>query len=310
MKTFKKYLKYIKQPLKIACIMSMGIPLAHAATFPLNGSDVVGSEKYVVPQGNETLLQLARDYDVGYEEIIRANPHVNSQSRLSGGRVFIPSRFVLPPGPRHGIVINLAELRLYYFPPGKNVVVTKPIGIGREGWQTPTGVTRITAKEKDPYWYPTPNVRAEAARHGTPIPEVFPPGPDNPLGNYKMRLQGPIWSTILIHGTNRPEYVGSRVSAGCIRLMPEDIEEIFHMVPVGTEVRVINQPFKAGWANGQLYFEAHYPLAEEKEHYAADMTSVVKAISSKTAGRHTTIKWSLVQNAAKRPNGIPQVVSN
>lgn len=307
MKNIRK--AYMKSLIGVLSLCGLGLPQAQATVFPLPTSgDVVGEEKYVFPQNNETLLQLARNYDVGYEEIMMVNPQLNPQSSLSSStRVFIPTRFILPAAARTGIVINLAELRMYYFPPGRNVVITKPIGIGREGkWQTPVGVTKIVAKEHDPYWHPTENVRAEAARHGTPIPEIFPPGPDNPLGQYEFRLG---WPTILIHGTNRPETVGSRVSAGCIRLMPEDIEEMYGIIPVGTEVRVVNQPFKAGWLNDRLYFEAHYPLQEQQAHYAADMTSVVNTIHEKISGRTALIKWSVVENAAKRPNGVPQVVN-
>ncbi|NKB46913.1 MAG: L,D-transpeptidase family protein [Legionellales bacterium] len=284
--------------------------LSFGLTFPLppSGNDIVGEVKVVKTKPGDTLSDVARRYGVGIEEIREANPGVSRRSRIAGGRkIVIPSRFILPSGPRKGIVINLAEQRLYYFPTGQNIVITEPVGIGREGqWRTPTGTTQVTGKAKNPAWRPTANVRAEAARNGTPIPEYFPPGPDNPLGRHVLRLG---WATYLIHGTNRPEGVGSRVSAGCIRMYPEDIAALYAMVPVGTPVRVVSEPFKVGWHNGHLYYEAHSQLVEDKRRFSTNMNLVVNAINNETGGRESMVQWSKVRRATRKADGIPEIIS-
>ncbi|MBS0357901.1 MAG: L,D-transpeptidase family protein, partial [Proteobacteria bacterium] len=214
---------------------------------------------------------------------------------------------ILPPAPRQGVVINLPELRLYYYPPGTNTVVTAPVGIGREGWATPLGVTRVVAKEKDPYWYPTESVRADAERLGHPIPKMFPPGPDNPLGNYVMRLA---WNTYLIHGTNNPAGVGLRSSAGCIRMYPEDIESIYKRVPVGTQVRVINEPLKMAWENEKLYVEVHPLLSDEPTPASMDTPSLVNKVSDIARAKNALIQWSAAKSALAQPTGIPTVIAS
>lgn len=234
--------------------------LAQRFILPGASNDVIGSNKTIFARDGQTLADIGRENGVGYYEMVNANPHISPVRRLSTAwKVLIPGQFILPPGERKGIVINLAELRLYYYPEGTNIVITHPVGIGKEnGWETPTGVTKVIKKEEDPIWRPTVRVRAEAARRGYPIPKVFPPGPDNPLGRHLLRLG---WHTYLIHGTNQVQSIGGRVSAGCIRLLPDAIQELYDMVPVGTQVRVINQPFKAGWSKGRLYLKRilHWP---------------------------------------------------
>lgn len=290
-------------------LMLLSATTASALTFalPRGNNSVVGKVTTVSAHNGDTLADVGRRYDIGINEMRRANPGISLATRFNGGRsIVIPGQFILPPGPRKGIVINLAELRLYYFPADKDIVVTHPVGIGREGgWQTPIGTTHITVKVKDPAWRPTANVRAEAARNGTPIPDIFPAGPNNPLGQYAMRLG---WKSYLMHGTNRPDGVGSRVSAGCIRMFPKDIESLYGLVDTGTSVRVINEPFKSGWQNGRLYFEAHRPLAEQQHVYAKDMASVVNAIHQQTAGQNAVVQWTLVKKAASHPDGVPVVI--
>jgi len=295
----------------LSLLLLMWMPhTALALTFPIPAKgDVIGEVKKVKARGGETLADVGRRYGVGRDEMVGANPGFDNRQRLSSGtRLVVPSQYILPPGSRKGIVINLAELRLYYYPPGQNIVITEAVGIGREGiggWQTPTGSTEIIGKQKDPPWRPPDSVRAEAARNGTPIPRYFPPGKNNPLGEYAMRLG---WTSYLIHGTNRPDGVGSRVSAGCIRMYPEGIEALFPLISVGTSVRIINEPFKTGWLNGKLYFEAHRPLVEEENKYAADMAAVVKTVYNNTQYQDTFVKWSIVEKAANGFSGIPAII--
>ncbi|MGQ3891086.1 L,D-transpeptidase family protein [Legionella sp. CNM-4043-24] len=262
--------------------------------------DLVGEVQYATSLPGETLAEAGVRFDIGYYEMRNANPRVDPLRTLAPGtRLLIPSLYILPPGKRQGLVINLAEYRLYYYPPGDNVVVTAPVGIGREGWNTPIGETRVTAKERDPIWRPTDNVRAEAARHGTPIPNSFPPGAGNPLGRHVLRLG---WPTYLIHGTNRRDGVGSRVSAGCIRMTPEDIESLFDQVPVGTPVRVINQSVKTGYDKGKLYMEVH-PLLEQSRNLSLN-TLITKQLSE-----YGVTRSDLIASQSTYPDGVPAKVS-
>lgn len=214
------------------------------ATFVLPASgNLVGEIKYTRSAIGETIDEVGRRFNVGYYEMVKANPHVDANHTLANNTaLIIPAQFILPNVPRKGIVINLAEYRLYYFPEDENVVITFPVGIGREGWDTPLGLTKLTAKVVNPAWRPTAKLRAAAEEMGAPIPEVFPSGPDNPLGSHVLRLG---WPTFLIHGTNRVDGIGAKVSAGCIRMLPDDIEYLYSLVHIGTPVRIINEPIKA-----------------------------------------------------------------
>lgn len=219
--------------------------LSTAAVYVIpSKGNVIGKVQRTSSEVNETIEDVGRRFGIGYYEMVRANPHADARhSLIAGSSLVIPSQFVLPSVPREGIVINLAEYRLYYYPPGENVVMTFPVGIGKKGWSTPVGVTKVTTKVTHPTWRPTPKVLEAAENMGAPLPDAFPPGPNNPLGNYALRLG---WPTFLIHGTNRVEGIGTRVSAGCIRMLPDDIEYLFHNVKVGTKVRIINIPVKTG----------------------------------------------------------------
>ena len=238
---------------------------ADAKSWPLTeGQEWVGHSYTVTPKPGDTLSTIGLRYSMGAEEMRRANPMIDPIRPLTNpSQIKIPESFILPNAPHEGIVINLPEYRLYYYPPDKSEVIIMPVGIGRAGWKTPLGVTSITTLSESPVWRPTINVRLEAARNGTPIPNQFPPGPDNPLGQYVLRLG---WPTYLIHGTNRPEGVGARVSAGCIRMLPTDIDYLYHNVRVGTPVRVVNQTLKYTRVANKLLVQA-YPsvIAEEEE---------------------------------------------
>jgi len=234
---------------------------------------VVGVPQVVLTSDSDTLADLARTYGLGYDELIAANPDVDPWLPGENTPVLLPTQFVLPDVPRKGIVLNIAAKRLFYFPvvaEGEPVIVkTFPIGIGRVGWETPLGITTVTAKAKDPHWYVPLSVRQEHAALGDPLPSVIPPGPENPLGHRVLKLDMPGY---LIHGTNQPYGVGMRISHGCVRLYPENIEYLYELVDIGESVNIINEPYLLGEYEGQWYFESHTPLeddvlsAEERLH--------------------------------------------
>ena len=233
---------------------------AHGDTFLLTPSDtrLVGTVRYIKSRAEDTLVDIALLHGQGYDEIRSANPRVDAWLPGQGTPITIPSQYLLPDAVREGIIVNLGEMRLYYYPePGLGVppsVITYPIGIGRDDWPSPTGATKIIQKIPQPAWYPPASIRAEHAAQGRPLPMLVPAGPDNPLGQYAMRLG---ISGYLLHGTNKRYGVGMRVSHGCIRLYPADIEALFSQVPNGTRVELIDQPYKAGVHNGRLYVEVH-----------------------------------------------------
>lgn len=205
---------------------------------PSDGSSEVGVRQTVIARYEDTFADLAEHYDLGYQEMLDANPGVDAWLPKVGTPIQIPTQFSLPDGPREGVVINLNELRLYYFPAGTRLVYTYPLGIGREGWDSPVGMTRVTEKVANPSWFPTPSIRAEHAAEGDPLPNRVPPGPDNPLGPYKIRLGLPAY---LIHGSNKKFGIGTRTSHGCFRMYNQDIAELFSMIPVGTKVRILSE---------------------------------------------------------------------
>lgn len=306
--------RMIKRTLFLSVLLGFCLS-ARAAMYviPGPGNDIIGRTRLVEAKAGERLGEIGMRTGTGYYAMQAANPDIDPYKHLSeGSKVVIPNEFILPPGPRTGIVINLPEFRLYYYLPGQNIVMTFPIGIGRDGgfesggWGTPVGMTKVIKKTAFPTWHPTQHVRDYAASQGTPIPAEFPPGPDNPLGEYAMYLG---WPAILIHGTNSPAFIGTRASAGCIRMMPEAIKALFQAVPVGTTVRVINQPFKAGWRNRQLYVEAHLPLDEEQGVYNETLSSLVSIVAQETQGHEVAVSWSAVRSTAAQTTGIPQVVS-
>ena len=225
---------------------------------------VIGKPQVVFTSATDTLADLARTYGLGYDELIAANPDVNPWLPGENTPVLLPTEFVLPDVPREGIVLNMASKRLFYFPAvgaGEPVLVkTFPIGIGRVGWETPLGATTVVDKARNPHWYVPWSVRQEHAEMGDPLPSVVPPGPDNPLGHRVLKLDMPGY---LIHGTNQPYGVGMRVSHGCVRLYPENIEYLYELVEVGETVTIINEPFLFGQHDGELYFESHAPLEDD-----------------------------------------------
>lgn len=294
--------------------VAFGLELARATTFPLPSpsTQLVGQITYVTTSYEDTLLDIARRHGLGYQEVVLANPAVDPWLPGEGTKVLLPTRYLLPATPREGIVINRAEMRLYYYPTRRSravtEVITYPVGIGRVEWETPLAVTEVTAKVVDPTWYPPASIRAEHAEAENPLPAAVPPGPDNPLGRFAMNLG---LAGYLIHGSNKSYGIGMRVSHGCIRLYPEDIETLFAGVPIGTPVRIINQPFKTGWAENILYLEVH-PAGDDGAKAAAmqDLTSLVRMLVMATQ-KHPeyAVNWERAEKIALTPRGIPLAVT-
>jgi L,D-transpeptidase ErfK/SrfK len=284
--------------------------LAQTFTIPPAGDNLVGRIMVVGTRYQDTLSDVARAHDIGFDEIASANPAVDHWLPGAGTRVIVPGWYILPDTPHTGIVLNLPEMRLYYYPPpqrGKPAqVMTFPVGIGRMDWSTPLGLTRVSAKIPNPAWYPPVSIRDEHAADGASLPVKIDPGPDNPLGEFALQLALPGY---LIHGTNRPYGVGMRVSHGCVRLYPEDISRLFSEVRVGTPVRIINQPYKAGWHRGVLYFEAHPPLEEDRSAMQNNLTPAIRVVLTAARQRSVHIDWDKVTRAAAAARGIPVAVS-
>lgn len=297
----------------VIALLTLLLPTTLLATtydLPSEYFDVIGAPRTVVTAHEDTLVEIARQAGIGLEQMERINPGVDMWLPGEGTQVIIPSHYVLPRVPREGLVLNLPEMRMYYFPPrqaGRPAQVqTFPIGIGRETWATPLGKTKITAKIKDPVWRPPESIRKEHAANGDPLPLIVPAGPDNPLGRYAMRLGIPGY---LIHSTNKPIGVGMRVSHGCIRMLPEDIERLFPQLPVGTTVNIINQPVKAGWHGGKLYIEVHPPLPEYPNDRGAMVEAAMLALNDATAQRAARLDSRAIEAELDRKTGVPQVIS-
>lgn len=274
-------------PAIIGLLLSGG---AAGAAYTIEG-DVAGAVGYHTVRPKETLYDIARRFDVGIVELMESNPGVDPWMPRPGVELTLPTMYVLPPVPRDGIVINLSELRLFYFP-GPHRVMTFPIGIGKKGWETPTGDTMVVSKRPDPVWTPPESIRLENPE----LPEFILPGPDNPLGKYALNLG---WSGYLIHGTNKPYGVGRRSSHGCIRLYPEDIARLYDAVKEGERVTVINTPYKIGWQQDTLYLEV-MPAQEDIPEVYGDIKQV--------AGR-AAIDWPAVRSAIDERNGVPVAVA-
>ncbi|MCY1418286.1 L,D-transpeptidase catalytic domain [compost metagenome] len=235
--------------------------------------------------------------------MVAANPGVDAWLPGAGTEIVLPTRFILPPGPREGIVINLAEYRMYYYPKGQNVVHTYPLGIGREGWGSPvTNGARVTAKTPNPTWTPPASIRAEHAADGDPLPNVVPAGPDNPLGPFKFTLSVPGY---LIHGSNKKFGIGMRTSHGCFRMFNNNVLELAKMAPVGTPVRIINEPYKFGISAGKIYLEAHTPLDDKGDPSVVDKhTAVINALL-KRGDENLRMNWDTVRDVVAAEDGMP-----
>lgn len=277
---------------------------SQAAMYPLN-SDVIGILTQYTVRESDTLYGIARQHDIGIVELLAANPGVDPWRPTPGKELILPTSHVVPVIEHKAIVLNLSELRLFYFPDAQNVM-TFPIGIGKEGWQTPLGTTFITLKRKNPIWIPPASIRKENPE----LPAFIAAGEDNPLGLYAMNLG---WKDYRIHGTNRPYGVGKRSSHGCIRLYPEDIEILFSMVTEGTKVIIIDKPYKLGWQSDALYLEITPTqnqadiIAAYKQPDALNLPEVYEAVR-KIAGNNTKISWYAIEEAIRQHNGIPVII--
>ena len=269
---------------------------------------VIGAPQIVYTDAENTFSDLAREYGLGYDELVAANPDVDPW--LPGDRtpVLLPTQYIVPDVPREGIVLNIAARRLFYFPEvaegQPQTVLTYPIGIGRVGWETPVGTTEVVSKAADPHWFPPASVRQEHAEMGNPLPSVVPPGPDNPLGSHVLKLAMPGY---LIHGTNQPYGVGMRVSHGCVRLYPENIELLYSLVEAGETVRIVNEPYLLGWRNGELYFEAHAPLEDDTLPAAERLEALLESAGEAAglSGRDA----DHIRSLASVANGVVSLVS-
>jgi L,D-transpeptidase ErfK/SrfK len=284
-------------------------PLAHATVYTLKTKDdaVFGEDQTVTTVYEDTLYDLAAKYSLGSEEIIRVNPGIDPWIPGAGKQVVIPGRHILPPGPHEGIVVNLPEHRLYYYPKAKRgepqQVITYPVSIGKMDWRTPLGLTHVIGKQKDPTWYPPESVRKEHAANGDPLPASVPPGPDNPLGAYAMRLAAGN-GTYLIHGTNNPKAVGMPVTHGCIRMYPDDVQALFPLVPVGTPVRLINEPIKVAWVDGELLLEAHPPVDAEGQSFEPNVDQFSELLQKAVGDTTVAIHWDYAREVLQKADGV------
>jgi L,D-transpeptidase ErfK/SrfK len=285
---------------------------------PENG-DLVGYVQKVTVGKDDTLPDIARRFDVGYEEMLLANPGIDPWLPGVGREVVVPTQFVLPAAPHEGVVVNVAAMRIFYYPPHKKgepqIVYTHPIGIGRVGWKTPEGTTRIVAREKDPIWVVPESVRKEHAEDGDMLPAVVKAGPDNPLGEYAFRLS---WPSYLIHGTNKPYGVGMRSSHGCMRLYPEDIAVFYDLIPVGTKVTVVNQPYAFGWRDGTLYMQAYAVMEDDSRNWDKNRKRLLanlmnpkqrQKIGQRIEGADNDVDWQRVGDLAHSPRAVPVPVT-
>lgn len=270
------------------------------------GQDMVGTLAAVDTRPDDTLSDLARHYGLGFNDIAIANKGTKPWTPQPGSRVLLPLEFILPDAPRKDIVLNLANMRLFYYPKKEsNALYTYPVGIGRQGWSSPIGVTSIVNKQANPVWHVPPSIQREHAEKGDILPQNIRSGPDNPLGYYAMRLGFPSY---LIHGTNKPYGIGMQISHGCIQLYPEDIETLFNKVAVGTKVRIVHQPYLAAWQQDALYIEAHEPLDKWAASKAKLKKQFLKKLKTLTADKNAEVDWERVEQVIQRADGIPTPV--
>ena len=289
-----------------AVVRSEQPPIGSTRFLLQDGQDVVGEIQTVKAKYEDTFVDIARAYGLGFDELVAANPTVDPWLPGDGKTIVLPTRFVLPEAPREGIVLNVAAKRLFYYRKTENgeqaIVETYPIGIGRSGWATPTGDTTVVSKARDPVWFVPASVRQEHLEAGDPLPKQVPPGPDNPLGAYVLGLGIPGY---LIHGTNRPAGVGMRISHGCVRLFPEDIEYLYEHVGIGSRVRIVNQPFLFGWQDGDLVLEAHSPLQEDDRDWYGNVLMHARSSLVRYTGDRTRLNEARVMKIAEDRRGFP-----
>lgn len=278
-------------------------PKRHLLENPPPSPDLVGRLSFRSAKAEDTFVDLAPALGVGYVELTLANQHLDPWVPKAGERIVIPRVHLLPSGAREGIIVNTGDMRLYHFSKGERPR-SYPIGIAKEGYATPHGETKVVRKKENPIWYPS----SSALRDEPTLPRAVPPGPDNRLGAFALYLG---WPTYLIHGTNDPRGVGRHSSRGCIRLYPEHIEELFARVPVGTKVRVVHEPVKTGWVDGELYLEVHPDMEralalDESGKLEVEPVRDLRAVVTKAAGRELArVDWARVERVSRLSAGIP-----
>ena len=285
--------------------------LARAADYPLPAADsrLIGENQlYTVPDDGRSLESIAAHFQTGLLGMLEANPGTDPWLPKAGSKLVIPTQMLLPDTKREGIVVNVAELRLYYYPKDENKVVVYPIGIGQLGANTPAMVTRISQKIPNPSWTPTPNIRKRYAAEGKTLPTTIPAGPDNPMGLYAIYI-GRLYA---IHGTNANFGIGLRVSQGCIRLRNDDIKYMFDTVPVGTRVQIIDQPVKyTVEPDGSRWVEVHEPLSRNRAEYESDRKvplPVTPALQAFVKGEDVDVNRA--EQALERRSGMPVAIGH
>lgn len=253
----------------------------------------------------QSVVDIMKRYDIGRRELKAANPQADLNNLPKDERLLIPTLKLLPRAQHKGIVINLASMRLYFFPKDQDYFETYPAGIGKQGQKTPLDKTKIVAKAKDPQWRPTAHVRHNFLKeNGYPLPPVVMPGPDNPLGRYKLRLN---IQAYLIHGTNQPGKIGTRTSAGCIHLFNRDVGRLYQEVALNTPVNIVYQPFIASWEGDVLYFEAYHPIA--KSYKTPDYEKIIRQ-ALKHKKKPVNVDWDKVDRIVKEGLGVPEPIGS
>lgn len=292
-------------------ILALFVPVInYGLSFDLSSSNgaLVGEVKTAQVQSqHESFSDIAEKFGVGYYEMLEANPGVDPDNPPIGTILVVPTRYILPLELQQStIVINLAEMRLYYQPKNKSRVYIFPVGIGKEDWETPLGEMTVVKKVRNPTWVVPESIYKFRLSIGDKIQRVFPPGPDNPLGGYELRLSK---ETYLIHGTNLSAGVGRRSSAGCIRLYEKDIEELYNLVSVGTRVIIINKPYKVCWEGNKLYLEAHMPLFEQRIERGEDTKLVFDVVTAAIKNYRIVVNWAKAAKIAQEHLTIPREIN-
>ncbi len=276
---------------------------------PHNGDKLLGIPEqtyHVTSKKGQDLIDIAVQEGIGQNEIVRINPKIDRWLIKAGRKIRISNSYLLPDTKTNGVVLNLPEYRMYYYPTIENgwegQIATYPISIGRLDWNTPLGTTKIIQKIVDPTWTPPISIKREHAAKGDILPDVVPAGPDNPLGLFAMRLGVPGY---LIHGTNKPLGLGMRVSHGCIRMHPDDIELLFPFVENGTPVHIVNQPIKVGWSGDKLYIEVHPDLEGKQRNYQTRLDIALNLIAKENNNQQLSFDSAVLKTALDQSNGIP-----
>ncbi len=298
--------KFILGVFAVALTVSVGSTISHAKV--MYNKDYFGETIIHEAIFEDTLIHLARNNTLGFVELRAANPTLDPWIPGKGAKIVLPKQHILPDAPREGIVVNLPEMRVFFFKEQGQAPITYPISIGREGLQTPTGSTSIVRKKAGPTWRPTARMKKEDPS----LPDVVPAGPDNPLGTHALYLG---WPQYMLHGTNKPYGIGRRVSSGCMRMYPENVKEFFPQVPVGTKVTVVDQPIKVGWIESKMYLEVH-PTQDQAVKIEEDgvvpsyeiTKSDIKYINQKAGARSKDIDWEKVRTAVQEHRGYPVLI--